>query len=292
MTAADRITYRTPTWARALVYGFFLVVLVVILTGSMTKIVHGEAGLAISRNSEGFLMLLAVCFWIDVVRPRLLAPGPSSPSSPWGDSDQTGQTGRTGQTAQSRRSWAVVGLVAVVLLVGGLLLRQAPLPSRIVTLNEAVIGLAFIVPYLQLRRPVSRWAAVLPVAAVIVAAVGGSNAFTTDMAEAFGGMVLFPLVVDVIDRPLLEGRAVRARVNIAAGTGLLLLILVIHVLTPHHPVGLVPNVLYYLQRATEMFVASAVVLGYYALRRPVGVPRAAAGADAGEIGHVAGRSLT
>lgn len=244
MTQGKAVTYRVPTWGRVLLYGFFLAVMAIILAGQMTKLVPGGLGLTISRNSEGFLMLLAVCFWIDVVHPRL---------------------------DRSARSWAIVLGVGVLLLVGGLLLRQAPFVSRVVTLNEAVIGLGVILPYLHLRRPVSRWALVLPIAGVVIPAIGGSNTFTTDMAEAFGGMVLFPLVVDVIDRGLLLDRVARPRRNIVAAVALLLVILVVHVVTPHHPLGIVPNVLYYLQRATEMFIAAAVVLLYYALREPVEV---------------------
>ena len=43
--------------------------------------------------------------------------------------------------------------------------------------------------------------------------------------------------------------------------------------TPQPPMGLVEEVLYYCQRATEMFLAAAVLLAYFAVRLPSQVRR-------------------
>ncbi len=236
---------RTPRLAKLALYSVFGLVLAVILAGLMTKIVPGKLGVTISRNSEGFLTVLAICGWIDVVRPRL---------------------------ALHPRQWQVTGAVAALLVVGGLLLRASELPSRFRTLNEAVLGVAVLIVYLQLRRPLPVWAiAALPVLAIAVAAIGQTNAFTTDMAETFGAMVLVPLVVDVVDARLLRGGSPRVARNLGVAVALIIAIVVIHAVTPKPPDGVVENITYYVQRTTEMFIAAAAMLVYYATRRPRGL---------------------
>ena len=236
---------RTPGWARAALYGLFGLLLGLILVRLLKDLVPGKAGVTISRNSEGFLILLAVCAWIDGARPRLL--------------------GR-------RAEWPVTLGAGVLLVVGGFLLRQAPWPSQVVTLNEALIGIGILVVYLQLPRPVSRWAYAVPALAVLAPLLWWGSAFTTDMAEAFGALVLVPLVVDLVDRGLLRGERARPARNVLWAVALLAFIWVIHLVTPKPPETTVQEITYYVQRATETFVAAAVILLYYATRRPVQSP--------------------
>ncbi len=232
--------FRVPRPVQALLYVVLVALLMLCVTGLMKDVVPGKVGVTLSRNSEAYLTLLAVCLWIDVVRPRLR--------------DHAAQ-------------WPITIAVGVALFAGGLALRQAPWPSRVVTLNEALIGVAVLVVYLQLQRPVPRWAFIVPALGILLPLAGWDNAFTTDMAEAFGALVLIPLVVDMIDPGLLDGGPPNVMRNLAWMVGLMIFIVVIHLVShgPHD--GLLAEITYYVQRATEMFVAAAAMLGYYASRR-------------------------
>ena len=232
--------FRVPRPAQALLYVVLATLLLLCVTGLMREVVPGKVGVTLSRNSEAYLTLLAVCVWIDVVRPRLRVHA---------------------------RQWAITVCVAVALFAAGLALRQAPWPPRVVTLNEALIGIAVLVVYLQLQRPIPRWAFAVPALGILVPLIGWDNAFTTDMAEAFGALVLIPLIVDVIDPRLLDGGPPTVLRNVAWMVGLLVFVVVIHLVSDGPRGGLVTGVTYYVQRSTEMFVAAAAMLGYYALRR-------------------------
>ncbi|GGL35166.1 hypothetical protein H9L10_01445 [Phycicoccus endophyticus] len=231
---------RTPGWARLALYGVVVALLLLILTRTLADLLPGHLGRTVSRNSEGFLILLVVAAWLDLVRPRLGA---------------------------SRLQWPLTLGAGVVLVGGGLLLRQAPWPSQVVTLNEALVGLGILVVYLQLPRPLSRWALVVPAVGVLFPVLAGRSALATDMAEALGAFVLVPLVVDAVDPALLRDGPPHRWRNIVSAVALLALILALHVVTPARPEGVVENVTYYVQRATEDFVAAAVLLVYYATRR-------------------------
>lgn len=232
--------FRVPRPLQALLYVVLVSLLLLCVTGLMKEAVPGKAGVTLSRNSEAFLTLLAVCFWVDVVRPRLRVHA---------------------------SQWAITIAAGAALFALGLALRQAPWPSRVVTLNEALLGIAVLVVYLQLQRPVPRWASAIPALGVILPLLGWDNALTTDMAEAFGALVLIPLVVDVVDRRLLDGGPPAIVRNVVWMIGLMGSIVVIHLVSDGPNDGLVADIAYYVQRATEMFVAAAAMLGFYAFRR-------------------------
>lgn len=225
---------------RILLYGGLVLLLLIIVTRNTDAVMPARLATPVARNSEGWLIALGVCASLDFLRPRL---------------------------AQGRRPMATATVIGVALLLAGLALRVAPLPGSVVTLNESLVALGLLVPYLQLTRPVGRRAAILPVIALVAALLSPASAFLTDMAEAVAALVLIPLVVDVIDEGLVAGRAPN---RVRSGLGAVLLtstIVLVHVLTPPHPAGWFEEALYYVQRTNEGWVAAVVVLLYYLTRR-------------------------
>lgn len=222
-------------------YGTLTLVLALILTRTLSDVLPGSFAGQVSRNSEGLLILLVVSAWIEFVRRR--------------------------DESEARRvRLAVLG--AVVWLVIGLVLRYAAVPPQLATLNEAALALALLLPYLQLRRPLPLWGWLLPVAAIVVPLIGGSNAVTTDLAEGFGALVLIPLSVDAIDRGILDGTAVPLlRVLVWMGF-LVVAVVALHALISRTPTGFVAEFFRYVSRATEMFLASLLLHGYFSLLRP------------------------
>lgn len=232
---------RTRSGVAAVYYGGLLLVLTMIVTKVQPPGIPGAIAGRISRNSEGLVVLLGVSLWIEFVRRR------------------------AGTSTQALTS-AILGAIGWLII--GLFLRFAPLPPQWHTLNEAALALAVLVPYLQLRRPLPGWVWLLPLAAVAVPLVGGSNPVTTDLAEAFGALVLIPLCVDVVDRGIIDGsRPPLARV-LAWMAFLMIAVVALHALFDPTPTGFVAEIIRYASRVTEMFLASLFLHGYFSLLRP------------------------
>lgn len=244
-------------------YGGLSLVLVLILTRTIGDLLPGSLASEISHNSEGLVILLGVSVWIEFVRRRDLSP------------------------AQSLR---VTVLAAVAWLLIGLVLRYAPLPPQVATLNEAAFGLAVLVPYLQLSRPLPVWGWLVPLAGVAIPLIGGTNSVTTDLAEAFGAMVLIPLCVDAVDRGILDGSAVPVLRVLAWMAFLVVTVLTLRAIVDPTPSGFVPEVVRYLTRITECFLASLLLHAYFSLLRPE--LRLAQGTDNPPTAPLAGSSAT
>ena len=234
---------RIVTWT---FYGALVLVLALTLTATIKDVLPGGLGGAAANNSEGLLMALATALWIQYARPRLSAGS----------------------------GFAVAVVVGVASFLVGWWLLQGPLErpddSRFITLNEKFFALAVMIPYLQLRRPLPGWfAPLLPLVAIIVPAIGGSNEQTTDLAETFCALVLLPITFDYVDRGILDGA--RARVLAAVGwIGLMVLIVAsFHTLVNWSGPSTLPGqIMLYLARGNEMFVAAGLLTAYFSLLRP------------------------
>lgn len=233
---------RALTW---LFFGALTLVLVLTLTKTIKQVLPGGLGGALANNSEGVLLALVLGLWIQFVRPRHPA-------------------GRGMMLAVAvGLGFALIGLW---LALGPL---EHPQHSRFITLNETAFALAVLLPYLQLRRPLGRWWLLLPLAAIVIPAVGGSNEVTTDLAESFAALVLIPLTFDWIDRGALDGTAVdRARVWSWLALMVLAVISFHTVVDWGDPNGLLSEVWLYLARGNEMFCAAGALTVYFSLLQP------------------------
>ncbi len=245
-----------------LFFGGLSAVVVLILTKQLSTALPDAMARQIGRNNEGLVVVLVAGTWIQFVRPRLSGHALQYPLA--------------------------IG-AGLVLLAVGLWLYHGSWPGQYATLNESAFGLAVVIPYLQLRRPLPVWALGIPIAAVAMPAIGGGNELTTNLAEMFGAVFFVAVTVDVVDHGILDGSPVpRARVLVWIGA-MVAAVGLLRVVTDRTPENVVESVIRYTSRATEMFFASAILLLYFSilcpwLRRRAGVPSAAAGLQPGTRG--------
>lgn len=226
---------------RAVYYGCLSLALAMILTKTLGDVLPGALAGQVSRNSEGLVVLLSLSVWIEFVRRR---------------------------SRSAAQGWRIALVAAAAWLGIGLLLRYAPVPSQLATLNEAALALVILVPYLQVRRPLPWWGWLVPLAGVAIPLIGGGNSVTTDLAEAFGALVLIPLCVDAIDRGILDGSAVPIFRVLVWMAFLVAAVVALHALIDRTPSGFVDEVFRYISRVTEMFLAGLLLHGYFSLLRP------------------------
>ena len=160
-------------------YAVLLVLLAMAVTGTTGDVFPHQLAKHVSEDSEGWLLALLLPAWIQYARPRL--------------------TGR-------RAEWPLTLLAAAVMLVIGLVCYgKDGVPPKIATLNETFFALAVLLPYVQLRRPVSRGLAYgLPGAVLLVILVASTTSLVTNLAEGVVMLVLAPIGLDVVDRVILE----------------------------------------------------------------------------------------
>ncbi|MGY1833883.1 PKD domain-containing protein [Blastococcus sp. SYSU DS0510] len=185
-----------------LLLGVFLELLPAVLPDVVASLV--------ARNSEGVLLALLLVLWVQYARPRL---------------------------ARHRRQWPLTALAAVVGVAIGLALLASDLPSRMRTLNEALLAAALLVPYLQLRRPLpARLAGWLSAGALVLVVAFNHTGVVTDLAEALWVFILALLAFDVIDHRILDPAGRTSAVRRAAWYGALVVTQVL--LTVLQQVGL------------------------------------------------------
>src|SRR3954471_1489195 len=196
----------------------------------------------LGRNSEGLLLALVLAGWIQFVRPRL---------------------------AGTRQEWTVTTLVAVLLLALGIFLIVTDLPSRIRTLNEALLAAALLLPYMQVRRPVpgriALWLAVGTLAATVVF---NRTTIVTTLAEVLAALFLVPLALDLVDRVILDPWAKTSRpVRYGWYAFLVVAPIVFSLLEYHHAGfgGLLGETLRYLVRVTEVFICLLLIEPYFTI---------------------------
>jgi hypothetical protein len=215
--------------------------MVAVLTGVLQDLMPAGIAARVGYNSEGYLAALLLGLWIQVVRPRLAGHG-------W--------------------QWPVTLAVGVALAVIALLLFASDLPSRFKTLNETLLGLALVVPYVQVRRPLPPRLAVCLSAAVLAVMVAFNRTeYVTTFAEGLGLLLLVPLAFDVVDRGILEpDRRTSPRLRYG-WYALLVLMPVTSSLLYHGQVfgGLVGEGIRYQVRLHESFVGMLLVQLYLAV---------------------------
>jgi len=138
------VEQKQRTAVAVIFYAGLAIVLLSVLAKVLPHVLPHAIATRIGHNSEGYAGALILAPWIQYIRPRLLG---------------------------TAREWPVTVVAAVALFAVGLFLALTHLPSQLKTLNEAFFAAAFVVPYLQLRRPLTRRLAAglsLAVLAVIV----------------------------------------------------------------------------------------------------------------------------
>lgn len=173
MTDAHR---RLVRW---LFYGGLTLLLLLIATALLSQILPQNLASRVAYNSEGYLFAVVLAAWLQFGMTRL--PG------------------------HVRMRWALVLGVFCALVGVGLILSD--LPSRIRTLNESALALAFLIPYVTLPRPLPRWVLLsvpMMIAMVAWGVTQDPEGWIVDQAETFGFLILAVLTFDVIDRSLLE----------------------------------------------------------------------------------------
>jgi hypothetical protein len=220
---------RHARWVRSGFYGILLLVLLSILTGALEAVV--PAGLAghVSRNSEGYVMVLVLAAWIEFVRPRM-GRGP-------------------------RAVMVTLGAAAACLAIG-FYLDLGPLPSVVGTLNEAFFALAVLLCWVQLPRPLPQVAWLLPVVSLLTAVFFASHPDVVAAAEYLAAYVVFPIGLDLVDPGILRRGVPTSRQLVVAWMGLLVVFaLVVHELPALHLVDGVEDIAAFLSRITEALVA-------------------------------------
>jgi hypothetical protein len=160
-------------------YGGLVLLLGLILANALGNVLPAALARRVGYNSEGYLFALVVAAWIQFARPRL-----------------------TGA-----RKWPVTLAVAVLCLVVGVALLNSDLPSRFKTLNEPMIALAVVIPYVVLRRPVTILVALVPpliLGGIVAGMILDPEGLVINLAETFGYWMLVPLAFDVVDRGILD----------------------------------------------------------------------------------------
>lgn len=196
----------------------------------------------VARNSEGLLFALILSAWIQFVRGR-----------------------------------EVRGLAPVRVAVGGgvlcllvaILLLAPGTPSSLKTLNEAFFALAVLIPYVSLRRPLEAWWWALPVLAIAFPVIGANSTQAVALAETFAFLLVVPIALDFADPAILDPS--RRRNLVLVGCWLVVVVvvpLVMHVVRPANPQGVVEEVARYLSRTTEAYVAVIVIHLYLSLVGP------------------------
>jgi hypothetical protein len=157
--------------------------------------------------------------------------------------------------------------VLACLTVGALLLAS-DLPSRFRTLNETFLAAAFVIPYLQLRRPLpARMAVSISAVVLLIVVALNRTSAVTDLAETLGVLLLAPLAFDVVDRGILDPTAVvRSRARIAWYSLLVVAPVCFSLLQYQVGVdGVLGEAIRYSVRITEAFVCLLVVELYFAV---------------------------
>jgi len=196
----------------------------------------------VTRNSEGVLFALVLSAWIQFVRQRLFIGLAALPAS-----------------------LAAGGLCLVL----GLVCVNAGLPSSLKTLNEALFALAVLIPYASLKRPLGVWWWAVPILAIVIPVAGAGSDQATRLAETFAFLLVIPIALDFADRAILDPSRRR---NVMLMVGWLLVVIFVpvlmHVVRPNNPRGVVEEVERYLSRTTEAYVAVIVMHLYFSFLLP------------------------
>ncbi len=229
-----------------LYYGGLCLLLALIVTKVLPHLLPATVARPIGKDSEGYVLALLLAPWIEYVRPRL-----------------------TGKPV----GWAVTAAAAAASLGVGLLLYNSHIIGGVKTLNETFFALALLIPYVQLTRRLSGFAAVACAVGVLAGIVAAEYtplaSITTNLAEGTVMLLLAPLAFDLADRVILQPdrpgpQALRRAWWVLLAVAPLAFIVLVHV---HLGVPLHAAVRY-ATRAQEAFVGMLLLELYFAARGP------------------------
>jgi hypothetical protein len=223
--------------ASAVFYGAVLLVLVSVLTGTVTLVLPQPFAAHVSRNSEGYVIVLLLAAWIEFVQPRL----------------PRARAGVLLTLAAAATSFAI-----------GVLLVTGPLPTVVATLNEGFFAVAFLLCWVQAPRPLPWPVWLVPVVAALVPVLLISFDPVVRAAEIIAALVLFPIGLDVVDPGILRPGC-RRRLPVVGPWMVALVVLAVglHVLVRDHPPTDVENVVGFLSRVNEVVIAMFVFHLYF-----------------------------
>ncbi len=251
-----------------LYYGGLCLLLALIVTKSLPHLLPATVARHIGYDSEGYVLALLLPPWIEYVRPRLTG-------KPFG--------------------WAVTPAAAAASLSVGLLLYNShSIIGGVKTLNETFFALALLIPYVQLTRRLSGFAAVACAVGVLAGIVAAEYTplatITTNLAEGTVMLLLAPLAFDLADRVILQPdrpgpqRLRRAWWVLLAVAPLAFIVLVhVHLGVPLHAA------VRYATRAQEAFVGMLLLELYFAARGPRRTAAPTAGVAAADPAELAAR---
>lgn len=166
----------TRVKAQVAFYALVAVGLLILVTKAQERALPDGLSSQLGHNSEALCFALLVGLSIEVVRP-------------W--------------ARRINREWTVATLGALVLAGAAWGLLQTEWSPTIVTLNEPILGAAFLLIYMTIPRPFRWW----PLAFAVVLAgivVFFDTRFVLDQAESLVPLLIAPLALDAIDRTILE----------------------------------------------------------------------------------------
>lgn len=219
----------------ALFYVVATVAMIIIATKHTADILPTHLAHQVADNSEGYLIGAGACLWLHFGRriPR-----------------------RTGGVVAAA---LVVGAICLAL---GIIFKEAGWPSSVGTLNEGWFGLAFLVPYFVLPRPL-RWAPLFSVAVLIFLLAGHNLSIVVKGAEAWMVLLLAPIGFDVFDRAIVDRNARESHVGRLIWMAILVGVPVLAVALHHHlGHGHVAGTRDYVSRANEAFVGLLIIHAY------------------------------
>lgn len=180
---------RSTWWYRGISAAFYIVLvllLCLILTNTLRDVLPDKPARRIGANSEAYLFAVVVSAWLQLAHARLYGA----------------------------RRWQAAFAVSAACVATALALLSSDLPSRITTLNEGLFALAVVIPYLALRRPLSRLVLLVPLlvlGGIVLSLHLDPDGFWIDLAETFGYWMLVPLAFDAVDRGILDETATTSR---------------------------------------------------------------------------------
>jgi hypothetical protein len=152
-----------------------------------THVVPHSLATQIGHNTEGYLAALIVAVWIQFVRPKL---------------------------AGTRAEWPVTIVVGLAFVGLTQWMLNGDMAPQYKTLNEGTLAAAVLIPYFQLRRPLPRRADAITTLVLVIATIATIKlAFTSQMAETIGMVILGVAGLDLVDRGILDPAAVTSAVK-------------------------------------------------------------------------------
>lgn len=226
----------------ALYYGALLTLQVLAITGRLGDVLPPWVATHVGKDSEAILLALVLPAWVQFARPRLRG---------------------------HRREWGVTALaVAVLVVLGVWMYATPPIPGNVETLNESLFACAALIPYVQLKRPVSRLLAIgIPVVLLVLILAASGTALVTNLAELLAMLILVPLGLDVVDRAILEPQVSTSSKVRWSWYALLLAapIFISVVLADAFPPGATADAVRYAIRVQEAWVGLLLLQIYFAV---------------------------